>query len=129
MGCGSHPKLVLSAARNKLSAVDRTHLLVEKEVTDRKGEKLKIKVLSPPLWSVTLPHNAGAGLVVAGDRVIAGGRDKVSLIDVGRREVVWTADVEGTAYGLAVADGRLYVSTDRAVIHCFGEAVRDGQNT
>jgi len=28
--------------------------------------------------------------------------------------------VDGNAYGLAVADGRLYVGTDKGVIHCFG---------
>jgi outer membrane protein assembly factor BamB len=115
-------KLVFCSSGNKLSGIDRAHLLVDKEVVDRKGQKVMTKVLSRPLWTVTLPHDANASLIVAGDKAIAGGTDKISVIDVAAHKTTWTADVEGIAYGLAVADGRLYVSTDRGLIHCFGVA-------
>ena len=36
-----------------------------------------------------------------------------------RAEVVWQAEVDGIPHGTAVADGRLYVSTDRGSICCF----------
>jgi outer membrane protein assembly factor BamB len=116
----AHPELVFSAAGDRLSAVDRKHLLVEKEVTDRKGQKMTVKAMAPSSWSVTLPHGADASLIVAGDKVVAGGRNKVSVVDIDGRKTVWTADVSGIAYGLAAAGGRLYVSTDQGVIHCFG---------
>jgi len=35
---------------------------------------------------------------------------------------VWGANVQGRALGLAVADGRLFVSTDTGAIVCFGRA-------
>jgi len=34
-------------------------------------------------------------------------------------ELVWSAAVDGLAKGLAVARGRLLVSTDRSKVYCF----------
>ncbi len=149
----AHPDFVISSGKNRIVAFDRSKLLVDKEVTDRKGKKQIVKVLAPPAWSVELPEGAlappitrkGTGhpgdkfmrssemwsrpilsdapsaLIIAGDKVVAGGRSKVLLIDVSSHETVWDAEVDGTVYGLAVAGGRLYVSTDRGTIYCFGD--------
>ncbi|MBA7598709.1 Outer membrane protein assembly factor BamB [subsurface metagenome] len=147
----THPDFVISSRENKIIAFDRRRLLVDKEVTDRKGNKQIVKALAPPVWSIDLPpgalappathkgtepprgdlmggtawsrpllSDAASALIVAGDRVVAAGRSKVLLLDVRSRKVVWDAEVDGTVYGLAVADGRLYVSTDRGMIYCFG---------
>jgi outer membrane protein assembly factor BamB len=40
-------------------------------------------------------------------------------LDVESGEVRWRGSVAGTAWSLAVADGRLLASTDRGAIHCF----------
>ncbi len=58
-------------------------------------------------------------LIVAGDWAVIGGRDQVIAIDLPARKIAWKAAVEGSCCGLAVAEGRLYASTDRGVIHCF----------
>ena len=34
---------------------------------------------------------------------------------------LWSATVKGKAYSLAVANGRLFVSTDKGMIYCFGK--------
>jgi len=146
-----HPDFIISSRDNKIIAFNRRELLVDKEVTDRKGNKKIVKALTPPVWSVDLPPGAlaptttlkgaeppegdlmggtawsrpllsdGPGaLIVAGDHVAAAGQSKVLLLDVRSHKVVWDADVDGAAYGLAVADRRLYVSTDRGMIYCFG---------
>jgi len=58
-------------------------------------------------------------LIKAGGILIAGGDSEIAAFDdVGNR--IWTAPVDGMAYGLAAANGHLFVSTDRGVIHCFG---------
>ena len=160
-----HPGFIISSRENKIIAFDRRKLLVDKEVTDRKGNKKIVKVLAPPVWSVDLPpgalappatlkgakppggdlmggtawsrpllSDAASALIVAGDQVIAAGQSKVLLLDVRTRNVVWDANVDGTVYGLAVADSRLYVSTDRGIIYCFGGGagssdVREIKNT
>jgi SAM-dependent methyltransferase len=72
-------------------------------------------------WSRPLLSDAASAMIVAGDHVVAAGQSKVLLLDVRSRKVVWNADVDGTVYGLAVADSRLYVSTDRGMIYCFGD--------
>ena len=58
-------------------------------------------------------------LILAGDTLIAGGKEKVVAVDARTGTVGWRAPVRGSANGLAVADGRLFVSTDAGTIHCF----------
>jgi outer membrane protein assembly factor BamB len=147
-----HPKYVIHARDDKLVGLDRHRLTVQREVVDRKGNKQQVTELAPPVWEIPVvldahpapplaedlrpPENRmdqtgwttpalekeASALVAAGDTVIVGGRGRVSMVDVDGRTVAWSADVEGTAHGLAAADGLLYVSTDRGTIYCFGEA-------
>jgi outer membrane protein assembly factor BamB len=92
--------------------------VAEKTVPDRKGEPTKTRV-HEATWS--LPGVDGsAAVVVAGDTIVAGGGKTVTAVDAPSREVLWTHEVDGIPYGLAVANGRLYVSTDRGTIYCFG---------
>lgn len=70
------------------------------------------------VWSV--PETAASALIVAGDTVLVGGRDVVAAYDAATGRRVWSAPVAGEARGLAVADGRLYVSTTAGEIVCFG---------
>jgi len=59
-------------------------------------------------------------MVLAGNCVIAGGRDIVMAIDRATGKELWKAPVQGAAKGLALANGRLYVSTTTGAIHVFG---------
>ena len=85
----------------------------EKELADH--HRGHIKPAIP--WHV--PTESDAELVVCANLVIAGGQDKVSALARDSGELVWTAQVDGTARGLAVANGRLYVSTTAGKIYCF----------
>ena len=58
-------------------------------------------------------------LILAGDLLLAGGTDTVAGFRASDGELLWHAPVEGRAYGLAVANGALFVSTDEGAIHCF----------
>ncbi|UCD53403.1 MAG: PQQ-binding-like beta-propeller repeat protein, partial [Phycisphaerales bacterium] len=69
------------------------------------------------LWRV--PSDCPFELILAGDTLIAGGEDKVAAYEAATGREVWTASVEGRAYGLAVSQGRLLVSTDLGRIVCF----------
>jgi len=64
-------------------------------------------------------------LIVAENAVLVGADNTVSAYSLADGKVVWTAEVEGNAHGLAVAGGRLFVSTDRGVLHCFGPGADD----
>ncbi|NQT17414.1 MAG: PQQ-binding-like beta-propeller repeat protein, partial [Planctomycetes bacterium] len=73
-----------------------------------------------PRWKTDCPCNQE--LILAGKLLFAGGDGKVVAVDAESGRLLWTGDVEGTAKGLAVAEGRLLVSTDRGRIHAFGPA-------
>lgn len=70
-------------------------------------------------WRV--PCDCAEALIVADDALIAGGKGKVIALSMRDGETLWAAEVEGTAKGLAVADGCLYVSSDTGAIHCFAQ--------
>lgn len=69
-------------------------------------------------WSVDEAHESS--LIVAGDTVLVGGPDVVTAYDAATGRKTWSAPVAGEARGLAVADGRLFVSTTAGQIVCFG---------
>jgi len=76
------------------------------------------------LW--TVPCEYSCSMIAAGDMVFVGGQDRVAAIDSSKGQVAWSAAVAGRAYGLSVVNGRLYVSTDRGRIHCFGNGCDNG---
>ncbi|MBM4025027.1 MAG: methyltransferase domain-containing protein [Planctomycetes bacterium] len=61
-------------------------------------------------------------MIVAGKMLLLGGGNEVAAVDCENGTVVWKGRVEGRAYGLAVAQQSLYVSTDTGRIHCFRHA-------
>ena len=61
-----------------------------------------------------------ACLMRAGETLFAGGEGVVLALDAKTDKILWTTKVEGRALGFAVADGRLFVSTDRGRVYCFG---------
>lgn len=70
--------------------------------------------------SFSLKQSACKETIVASDKIIRSGAGFVGMQRRADGTNLWAAKVEGTAYGLAVADQRLYVSTDSGTIYCFG---------
>ncbi len=68
-------------------------------------------------WETPVPD--GCELILAGETIFVGEPDRVSAYNVADGKMLWRGNVQGKAYGLAVSDGRLYVSTDRGMVHCF----------
>lgn len=58
-------------------------------------------------------------LILAGDLLFAGGSDRVAAFSAEDGSEVWSHDVEGRALEIAVADGRLLVSTDKGLVYAF----------
>lgn len=90
---------------------------VEKTAPDRKGAPVKV-MEHELIWSLA-GVDGSAAAIVAGDTIIVGGGKTVTAVDAKMRKAVWTTQVDGTPHGLAVAGGRLYVSTDRGTIYCY----------
>ncbi|MBC8354383.1 MAG: PQQ-binding-like beta-propeller repeat protein [Planctomycetes bacterium] len=68
-------------------------------------------------WIV--PCDQTYSLIGVGDTLFAGGRDEVVAYRAADGTPIWRTTVEGKAYGLAAANGRLFVSTDAGVVHAF----------
>ena len=58
--------------------------------------------------------------------LFAGGANMVKALDTATGDKLWAAKVNGAARSLAVARGRLFVSTDKGRIHCFASG-QDGR--
>jgi len=58
-------------------------------------------------------------MILAGDTLFAGDAGHVVAFEAGSGRTLWTGPVDGTASGMAVAEGRLFVSSSEGAIHCF----------
>jgi len=67
----------------------------------------------------SIPDEFPYAFIGAGDIRLGGGDGRVAAFRLDDGEQVWAAPVEGKAYGMAVAGGRLFVSTDAGHIYCF----------
>jgi len=67
-------------------------------------------------------------MIMAGDVLFVGGENKVAALSTENGSVIWSAPVSGTAHGLCVINGSLYVSTSNGQIHCFRSNIQgDGK--
>lgn len=87
------------------------------KVKDRRGEEVDAVQYAKD-WELT-GVVGGQALLVAGNLAVAASSESLTTVDLNTREVVWSTKVESTPYGLATADGRLFVSTEDGAIHCF----------
>lgn len=93
--------------------------VLEEEVKVAKKAMAEIEARKPSceLWSKE--HALPIGFMLAGKHLFVGGHGNVTAFHAETGEQLWSVDVEGKAYGLAAANGRLFVSTDRGAIYCF----------
>ena len=75
-----------------------------------------------------MPLGSSHALIMAGNALLVGGDKVVTAHDVQTGKKLWQAQVDGRAIGLAVADGALFVSTDRGTIHCFRPAGKSNES-
>ncbi len=67
-------------------------------------------------------------VIVAGEEPVCGTLDRVNIVDLKAGKSRWSHEIEGAGLGLAVADQRLIVSTDRGYIYCFGKGQAGDQS-
>jgi outer membrane protein assembly factor BamB len=81
------------------------------------GEKLEQIEGESYLWQ--RDNDCRDAMILAGGTLFVGGEDRVLAIDATTGKWLWTGSIEGRASGLAVANGRLLVSTNTGDIQCF----------
>ena len=92
-------------------------LQAQREAVNRELQETTNRMAAGEKWRT--PCDCAETLVMAGRLLLAGGDGKVLAFDAGSGQLLWTGPVDGKARGLAVADGRLFVSCDTGAITCF----------
>ena len=118
-GAAAGLKTTILASRGKALAFDTRKMWIRKSVRDRKGRKTTRLALAKPLWKRKTPTDLTA-MVLAGDAVVFGAPGKILAVDLKTRKTRFETEISGRPYALAVADGRLYASTDAGTVYCFG---------
>lgn len=120
--CLARRKAIAAAIKKlgKAKPPDKAQIQSLKQEDDgivKKLADLKKSIDGCFLWHRTLdcPYE----IILAGEMVFAGGRGRVVALRSTTGETVWEGKVNGRAWGLAVANGRLFVSTHTGEIACF----------
>jgi outer membrane protein assembly factor BamB len=79
------------------------------------------------VWNIAT--TCSDALILAGTHLFAGGENAVACYAAETGARLWTQAVQGRAFGLAVANGKLYVSTHHGLIYCFAGDVSREQST
>ncbi len=69
-----------------------------------------------------LPIKNTYSMILAGDILLVGGEDVVTLINAKNGKILSENKVDGKVYGLAAVDGHIYVSTDIGKIYNFSDS-------
>ncbi|MBN1341698.1 MAG: PQQ-binding-like beta-propeller repeat protein [Phycisphaerae bacterium] len=113
-----------------LTALDRSrYLQIGREISALVGKQkrtrqdterlARLRQEQAPTRRWRVPCATSYDLILSGSVLFVGGRDCVVAYATEDGKAFWRGVVDGKACGLAVAGGRLFVSTDRGNIHCF----------
>ncbi len=110
-------KRAIAGRRAALKRQKPKNLDEQLKALDEQEKKIVAELKKCVLWRVE--RKGLEAMIIAGNLLIAGGDGEVLAIDRNSGRIVWNGKVEGVAKGLAVADGRLVVSTTTGAIYCF----------
>lgn len=120
----SAQRKVKAAAEKKLKALGSTgdpgEIAALRAETDAAGKRQGEIAQAMPAcvrWQVKTPCQHS--LILTAEVLFAGGDGHVAAFAPKDGAPLWEAEVDGKAYGLAAAGGRLLVSTDAGMIRCF----------
>jgi len=82
------------------------------------GKQLVGRADKGKTWKV--PQSDAHIMAIAGDALLVGTTGAVRALNAGTGKEIWSATVEGEARGIAIADGRLVVTTSTGAVLCFG---------
>lgn len=103
----------------------RASSIVMKDTKDRKGKPIKVPAHELRLQVKNVP--SGTALIVAANSIVTSGGKRIATVDANNGKQIWSDEVDDVAYGLAVSDGHLFVSTASGAIHCY--AAKTGEQT
>ncbi len=114
---------VAAQAEMDVATKELKRLRESKQPTEAVQQQLaaaKKKSQSAWRWEVDCPHPSG--FIKAGDVLLIGSKNEVRAHWSIDGKFIWKTQVDGTAHGLAVAQGKLFVSTGLGHIYAFGSS-------
>jgi len=105
------------------NAAERKQLQEKLRSNAIKISELSRKMKDCYLWTVRCEYPYA--MIMAGDVLFVGGKNKIAAIQSSTGKIIWDAPVDGKAYGLSVVNGGFFVSTDNGRIHCFRSGVKE----
>lgn len=105
------------AIKNATNGSERSKLLAEAAQLGLKIDEVQTGMQDCFAWRVA--SSQPLSMVLAGQTLITGGHNEVAAYHAKDGRQLWRGAANGDVFGLAVAQGRLYASTGRGVIHCF----------
>ena len=73
-------------------------------------------------WKWEIPCEAPLEMIKAGQALLLGFNGRVQAVSSESGKLLWDQPIEGAVYGITVANGRVFISTDQGVIYAFGMA-------
>ena len=111
-------KIGLTGKISKAKGPEREALEKRIEEVNRELKEIEEHIARKAVrWK--LPCKLSSSMIKAGDLIFVGGEGEVIAVEASTGRKVWSHTVEGEARGSAVANGRLFVSTDEGYIYCF----------
>ncbi len=114
------PGGVVHGSGGQLRAVS----VVARESQDRRGKPVSVPAHESTWQTKSVP--AGTSLIVAGKTIVSSGGNRIATVSAAEGKPIWSDEVDDIAYGLAVSDGRLFVSTASGAIYCYTAASEPG---
>ena len=114
----SAAQVKLAKAEAKLKSLAKAKAPAEEQEQLRHTiAKAKVERENADVWASFQP--VPSAMILAGNHLVLGGDGIVFAVEKKTGKQTWKAEVKGRVYGLAVANGRLFVSTNRGEIACF----------
>ena len=90
-------------------------------ITEMEGLKSEIEQIKNSATKWQIDKKDLNTIIMADDKLVAGGKDAVFILDAQTGKDLQKLEMQGTAMGLAVSDGCLLTTNEKGQIFCFGK--------
>jgi len=112
---------LFSARQQEPGTLEKLEETIGKTAQELEDIAINLRNIEKDRFKWQSPRKRSYAMILANDLVIIGGNNLVDVYQANNGELVWTESVEGKAYGLAVTNEQLIVSTDQGTITSFGQ--------
>lgn len=123
----SPENIVLTSPQKEIIFLDRKNWHNRTPIVNRRGKTIEKEVLTTPVRTLENPSQNLCSILVTKNALILGsgsffGSDSFLCVrDIQTGKEKFREYLDGAPYGISVSDSKIFVSTDKGSIYCFGE--------